>query len=411
VRVRVIISSGVGKLHFNETVRAAASVGIDVDFLTGWIPRPGEDALVNVLGHILGEPGLAKRMRARLVEEPGVTIRTYPSAEFAGRGLVYLSKFNLVKATTVAGWAFQIAGNASRKYLKGGDVFHVRSGAGQGGAIRTAHGSGMKVIADHSIAHPDYMQRLMEEEYAKAGIPYEISLQKGLWRVVLDDCEQADQILVNSDFVKRTFVEKGYSPERIDVGYLGVAPRYFHLKQQYESRGQLKILFTGNFDLRKGARVMLEAIRRVRKGGIDVSLRLIGNITNGQVWIKDSDDEFLTHTPFVPPEAILPALADADMFVFPTLIEGCSRSAMEAAAAGLPVITTENCGLPLVNEESVLLVPLNDVERLAETIARAASDEKLREKIGRAAASTISERYTWPLYGKKLLQVYEKVLS
>ena len=409
--MKVIISSGVGKLHFHETVRAVASVGIDVDFLTGWIPRPGEDAFVNGLGRLLGEPGLAKRMRARFVDAPGVTVRTYPFAEFTGRGLGYLSKFNLVKTATTSGWSFQIAGMASKKYLKGGDIFHVRSGAGQGGAIRTARRNGMKVITDHSIAHPGYMQTVLGEEYAMAGIQYELSLHKGLWRVVLNDCEQADQILVNSDFVKSTFVERGYSPERIDVGYLGVTPRYFHLKQHYESRGQLKILFTGNFDLRKGARVMLEAIRRVRKGGVDVSLRLIGNITSGQAWIKDSDSEFLTHTPFVPPEAILPALAEADMFVFPTLIEGCSRSAMEAAAAGLPIITTENCGLPLVNEESVLLVPLNDVERLTEAIARVAGDKKLRETIGRAAANTVAERYTWPLYGRKLFQLYQKVLS
>ena len=409
--MKVIISSGMGKLHFHETARAAASAGVDVDFLTGWVPHPDQDAFVNGIGRLLGEPGLAKRMRARFVDAPGVTVRTYPSAEFIGRGLGYLSKLNLVKVATVSGWSFRIAGRASRRYLQSGNIFHVRSGAGQGGAIRTARRNGMKVITDHSISHPGYMQSVLGEEFAKAGIPYALSLQNGLWRVVLDDCDQADRILVNSDFVKRTFIEKGYAPEKIDVGYLGVADRYFYLKRQYELTGPIKILFTGNFDLRKGARVMLEAIRRVRNGGIDVSLRLIGNITNGSIWIKDSDSKFLTHTPFVPSEAILPALADADMFVFPTLIEGCSRSAMEAAAAGLPVITTENCGLPLVDGKSVVLVPLNDVERLTEAIVRVASDEGLRKTVGEAAAQTVSEHYTWPLYGKKLLQVYQEILS
>jgi len=170
-------------------------------------------------------------------------------------------------------------------------------------------------------------------------------------------------------------------------------------------------LFTGNFDLRKGARTFLDAIRKVRQNGIDARLNLIGNITNGHIWIKDSDKEFLTHTPFVPPDAILPALAGADLFVFPTLIEGCSRSAMEAAAAGLPVITTENSGLPLINQESVLYVPLNDVESLAETIARAAKDETLRESIGRKAAEAIARSYTWPQYGQQLQMLYQRLLS
>jgi glycosyltransferase involved in cell wall biosynthesis len=127
--------------------------------------------------------------------------------------------------------------------------------------------------------------------------------------------------------------------------------------------------------------------------------------------LKDSDAEFLTHTPFVPPEAVLPALAEADMFVFPTLIEGCSRSAMEAAAAGLPVITTESCGLPLVDGKSVLLVPPNDSEALAQAISRVAMNQSLRETLGRNAAETISHHYTWPQYGQELLRVYQRILS
>jgi glycosyltransferase involved in cell wall biosynthesis len=134
-------------------------------------------------------------------------------------------------------------------------------------------------------------------------------------------------------------------------------------------------------------------------------------MTNGQKWLKDSDAEFLTHTPFVPPEGILPALAEADMFVFPTLIEGCSRSAMEAAAAGLPVITTESCGLPLLNGKSVLLVPLNDSEALAQAISRLAMDQSVRESLGRNAAEAISQNYTWPQYGQELLRVYQRILS
>jgi glycosyltransferase involved in cell wall biosynthesis len=411
IHLKVIISSGVGKLHFHETVRSVASAGIEVDFVTGWIPRPGTDAFVDQLGRILGERGLASRMRARFVDAPGVTIRSLAMAEFAGRAIGFLSKMKLLKGTTTGAWAFQLVGSATRKYLCDGDIFHVRSGAGQGGAISTARRHGMKVITDHSIAHPAYMQAVLSEEYARAGLQYAISTQRGLWRTVLDDCEQADRVLVNSHFVKRTFAERGFSTDRIDVAYLGVKPSYFHLKQSYACHGPVKILFTGNFDLRKGVRVLLEAIRHLRHGGLDVRLRIIGNMTNGQVWIKQSDAEFLTHTPFIPPEAVLPALADADMFVFPTLIEGCSRSAMEAAAAGLPVITTESCGLPLVSGESVLYIPPNDAERLAEMIARVAIDESLRASIGKAAAELISQSYTWPLYGQQLLEVYRSLLN
>jgi len=409
--VKAIISSGVGKLHFHETVRAVASAGVDVDFITGWVPRAGADEFVDSLGRLIGEAGLANRMRARRVDAPGVTVRSLAWAEIVGRGVGYLSRLKLLKGSTAGGLAFKVMGWASRKYLRDADIFQVRSGAGQGGAIEIARRNGMKVMADHSIAHPGYMQQVLGEEYARAGLHYEMSCTKGLWRVVLDDCDQADRLLVNSDFVKRTFVERGYPAERIDVAYLGVRASYFHLKKSYACHKTVNILFTGNFDLRKGARVLLDSIRQVRKGGLDVRLRMIGNMSNGQVWLKDSDADFLTHTPFVPPEAVLPALAEADMFVFPTLIEGCSRSAMEAAAAGLPVITTESCGLPLADGKSVLFVPPNDSEALAQAISRIAINQSLRESLGRNAAEAISQNYTWPQYGQELLHVYQRILS
>ena len=50
------------------------------------------------------------------------------------------------------------------------------------------------------------------------------------------------------------------------------------------------------------------------------------------------DKEFFKFTPSVLPEALRPMLAAADLFVFPSLIEGSSRSAMEAAAAGLQLL-------------------------------------------------------------------------
>jgi glycosyltransferase involved in cell wall biosynthesis len=105
-------------------------------------------------------------------------------------------------------------------------------------------------------------------------------------------------------------------------------------------------------------------------------------------------------------------MADADLFVFPTLVEGSSRSAMEAAAAGLPIVTTESCGLPLrAEEQEVLYVPLSDPNALAAAVSELASDERRRSQIGSNAASRIQRGFTWPLYGAELMRIYSKILQ
>ena len=311
----------------------------------------------------------------------------------------------------MSGLAFAMAGVGSRQWLQRADIFHVRSGAGQGGAIRTARKNGLRILTDHSIAHPMYMDDVLSDEYQRLGLPFKRTAADGLWSRVLRDCNEADRLLVNSHFVKRTFIEKGFPSQAIDVAYLGVKEQFFSIKTDYSIEGPVRLLFTGNFDIRKGVSTLLESVRILRRDGLDVRLRVVGNLLNGSRCLRDSDSQFFTHTPFIPPEQLRSALAEADLFVFPTLIEGSSRSAMEAAAAGLPIITTENCGLPLEAGKEVIYVPLTNAEALANAIACLASDEQVRSEIGRKAASRIQQDFTWPLYGKQLMQVYSRLLG
>jgi glycosyltransferase involved in cell wall biosynthesis len=411
LQVKVIISSGLGKLHFHETVRAAALAGMDVEFIAGWIPTKSQSHWVNALGRLLGEASLATRMQARVVEHPRVRMRSSASAEFGGRAITTLLK-PIASNGTLSGVAFAVAGAGSRKWLRDADIFHVRSGAGQGGAIRAARNHGMRILTDHSIAHPAYVDEVLGSEHRRLGLPYEVWATDGLSTRILRDCEDADRLLVNSDFVKHTFVEKGFPPEKIDVAYLGVKEQFFSIKRDYSIHGPIRLLFTGSFIVRKGVVSLLEAVRILRRGGLDVRLRLVGNLANGATFLRESDSEFFTHTPFVPPEQLSQALAEADLFVFPTLVEGSSRSAMEAAAAGLPVVTTESCGLPLsVERREVVYVPLSDPEALARAVSELASDECRRSEMGRNAAARIQQDFTWPLYGTQLMRIYSSLLQ
>jgi glycosyltransferase involved in cell wall biosynthesis len=242
----------------------------------------------------------------------------------------------------------------------------------------------------------------LREEFARFGMAAGYDSRADLWKLVLRDCDDADLLLVNSDFVKKTFLEQGYPASKVRVAYLGVREEFFDLKRDYRIDGPVRILFTGNFDIRKGARLLLEGIRLCRRSGIDLRLQLMGNLGNGAPCLEPGDDQFFTHTPFAPLAEVAGAMAHADLFVFPTFAEGSSRSGMEAAAAGLPIITTENCGLPLEHGKSALYVPVNDADALAQAIALASSNEGLRRTMGRSAMRTVTENYTWTHYGRQV---------
>jgi glycosyltransferase involved in cell wall biosynthesis len=409
--LKAIIATGFGKLHFHETARSLAAAGVEVNFLTGWVPKDNQTALVDLLGKFLGEKHLATRMAARQIRIPGATVTSVAWAEVAGTFIKLIQRTRVIPLDLAYGMEFRLAAWGSRKYLKDADVLLVRSGAGQSGAIQRARKNGMAIVTDHSIAHPAFMHAALREEFARFGMAAGYDSRADLWKLVLRDCADADLLLVNSDFVKKTFVEQSYPADNIRVAYLGVREEFFDLKRDYRVDGPVRILFTGNFDIRKGVRILLEAIRQCRRSGLDIRLELMGNLGNGAPCLQPGDEAFFSHTPFAPLKQVAAAFSGADLFVFPTFAEGSSRSGMEAAAAGLPIITTENCGLPLQHGKTAIYVPVNDAGSLAEAIGLVSSDEALRTSIGRNAMRTVTENYTWRQYGHQVAEYLKEAVE
>lgn len=108
--------------------------------------------------------------------------------------------------------------------------------------------------------------------------------------------------------------------------------------------------------------------------------------------------------------ALLPAI---DVYVQPSLSEGFGWAALEAQAAGLPVIASSVGGLTdLVKEgETGLLVPAGDCAALAAALSRCLSDPLLRIRLGsEAAAAARVERFGPQAAAEGLEAVYEELV-
>src|SRR6202021_3635167 len=208
-------------------------------------PKPHQTALVELLGKFLGEKHLAARMAARHIGIPGVSVTPVAWVEFAGTFIKLIQRTRVFPLDLAYGMEFRLVALASRKYLKDADVLLVRSGAGQSGAIRKARSNGLAVVTDHSIAHPAFMHSILRDEFARIGLKAGYNPRADLWKLVLRDCGDADLLLVNSDFVKKTFVEQGYPASKVRVAYLVVREEFLDLKRAYGFAGPVPLLFLG----------------------------------------------------------------------------------------------------------------------------------------------------------------------
>jgi glycosyltransferase involved in cell wall biosynthesis len=109
-------------------------------------------------------------------------------------------------------------------------------------------------------------------------------------------------------------------------------------------------------------------------------------------------------------EHVYPAF---DLFALPSHREGFPRSAMEAAASGLPVIATDirGCRQVVSDGQSGLLVPLHDPARLAAAIEELVVDPALRKQMGTAGRLKAEAEFDERAVVSKTMDAYERVLE
>lgn len=140
------------------------------------------------------------------------------------------------------------------------------------------------------------------------------------------------------------------------------------------------VAFVGAFCERKGVRRLSAAIDRIK--ALPVHSFFIGN---GEEMPSCGNILFVGPLPH---ERIPVYLNAADVFVLPTLHEGCCNAVVEALACGLPVISSD---LPfnwdVLNKDNSIMVDPTDVEAIAEAIVALSDAEKRRLYADHALAS------------------------
>lgn len=150
------------------------------------------------------------------------------------------------------------------------------------------------------------------------------------------------------------------------------------------------IVFVGFFSERKGSERLSSAINMLEDNNYY------------SIFIGSGDKvptcKNIIFSGVVPHEKIPRYLNAADIFVLPTLKEGCCNAIIEAMACGLPIISSNRSfNNDILDETNAILVDPTNIQEIAEAIKLLKSNEVLRKKMARnslkkAANLTIERR-------------------
>jgi glycosyltransferase involved in cell wall biosynthesis len=146
--------------------------------------------------------------------------------------------------------------------------------------------------------------------------------------------------------------------------------------------------FCGRFNHRKGAMRVAGALAQL--GDPQIKSIFIGSIADNET--AQPECEGILFRGALPHAEIAKYLNCADVFVLPSLAEGCPNSVIEAMACGLPIVSSD---LPfnydiLDSSNSILVNPMN-VQEIADAIVKLKNDEPLRLTLSEGALKKTSE--------------------
>lgn len=107
------------------------------------------------------------------------------------------------------------------------------------------------------------------------------------------------------------------------------------------------------------------------------------------------------------------AFAACDVLLMPSIAEAFGLMAVEAMAAGRPVISFEGTALPDVTHapDCGIAVPSGDTDKLRAALDRLAADPDESAERGRAGRAIVAEEYRYDRYVISMAQLYESVQS
>lgn len=179
-----------------------------------------------------------------------------------------------------------------------------------------------------------------------------------------------------------------------------------------------ELLFVGYRKESKGLDTLLRAFALVRRSRPATTLRLIGSAPTADIdagWRRRAMElgigDAVRFEPSADRPAVAAAMAEASLFVHPSPRETFGVVAVEALAAGLPVVATDSGGVTEIlgahPDRLGAVVPAGDTAALAAAIEAALDRRDFDPHVLRAA---VMDRFAGERVARRLLEVYETAL-
>ncbi len=278
--------------------------------------------------------------------------------------------------------------------------------------IRVAKKHGIPVVLERPNAHTAFAYEEVAKENRNVGIelPGDHDHLFNGKRLAIEETEyaEADFLLCPSDFVARTFRDRGFSEGKLVRHQYGFDhSRFTSPESKAAGHDGLVMIYAGVVEPRKGLHHALKAW--LASGAQEKGTFLVcGEFIPGyaellQPMLSHPSVKVMGHRSDLPD-----LMRQSDLFVLSSVEEGSALVTYEARGSGCVLLVSDASGAVCEHMKNGLIHPSRDVEELTAHIRRLDTD---RDLLARLRADSLSDldRLTWAEAGRKLEAVYREV--
>jgi len=221
----------------------------------------------------------------------------------------------------------------------------------------------------------------------------------------IEEYHLADLLVVLSETAADTFRAQGFPEEKLFYLPRGADVERFKPGQR---PAKFRAIFTGALIKRKGIHHLLEVWHRLNLP--EAELWLVGSVHDeAKPFLEQFWRDNIRVVGFVPdPENYL---SQSTVHIFPSQWEGSAKVTYEAAACGLPQITTREAGDLVRDGVEGIIVQPGDVNAIAAAIEYLHTHPEIVAQMGSAARRRVVENFTWDHFRTRLLGAYELAMQ
>ncbi len=273
--------------------------------------------------------------------------------------------------------------------------------------LAVAKKNGNVSIGIAAAAHPLFAKDLYEQEFKILSLTHKTYPEATKDKLIVDDF---DYIIAMSDFAKDSYVQSGYSAERIFVAYPDIDITRFTPRNREKKEELFRVLYMAHTQPLKGLHYLLDAWSALNLPKAE--LVIVGEFSEMPEELKKRYKDAIKQNPSIMwiHDIKIPELeyGKASVFVFPSLSEGFGRVTLEAMASGLPVITTHNARGIVEDGKTGFLVPIRDSRAIKDKIEYLYNHQDIVQQMGKEARRAVENKKP---FGEAVFKIYREILK